>query len=157
MYIDQSGGGSWVSQQIILHSAKWVISVLQLTFGIKEISISAGGVNYPRDVLKTDFPKNIYLRAYLQLLESMGLGNPHNEGCSITPQLYKEGMTLFAFDLTPDECDGSYWDLSRQGATTFEIVFSPALPEPVEVIVYAEFDGLIRVDRNREAHLNYMI
>ena len=126
-------------------------------FGIKEIYLNAGGVIYPRDHLQTDFKKNGFFRAYLQLLESMGLGYPQNHSCAISPQLYKSGMCLFAFDLTPSETDGNFWDLSRQGPTTLEATFSEPLPQAIEVIIFAEFDGLIRVDRNREAHLNYMV
>ena len=126
-------------------------------FNLKEIYLNAGGVIYPRDPLQTDFPKNQFFRSYLQLLESMGMGYPQNNSCAISPQLYKTGMCLFAFDLTPSETDGSFWDLSRQGPTTLEATFSTALPQAIEVIIFAEFDGLIRVDRNREAHLNYMV
>jgi len=125
-------------------------------FGIKEVSVTAGGVTYYRDPLRCNFNNNQYLRAYLHLMESMSMGSPSNKGCDISPKLYKSGMCLFAFDLTPDEEDGPYWELSRHGGTALDVHFNPPLPEPIEIIIYAEFDSLIKIDTNREAHLNYL-
>lgn len=125
-------------------------------FGIQEATLTAGGVTYFRDPLKTDFANNIYLRAYLQLLDSIGMGSG-DENCGIDPKTYKAGMTLFAFDLTPDKQDSGHWDLIRQGSTVLNAKFNPALPHAIEIVVYVEFDSVIRIDHNREAHLNYMV
>ena len=54
-------------------------------FGIKEVTVTAGNITYNRDPLRTDFEKNIYLRAYLQLLETVGKGAPSIENIGISP------------------------------------------------------------------------
>jgi hypothetical protein len=126
-------------------------------FGIKEVTVTAGGVTFNRDPLRTNFEQEQYLRAYLQLLDAMGFGQPENKSCGITPQLYKAGMALFAFDLTPNETDGFHFELARQGSTTLEVLFDPALTVPIEIIVYAEFDSLLRIDRNRECYIPQLL
>jgi hypothetical protein len=127
-------------------------------FGIKQVTVTAGGITYNRDPLKTDFEHNVYLRAYLQLMESLGNGYPSTKTCAITPSLFKAGFCLFAFDLTPDdEPEGQHWELTRQGGTILEILFEPMLAHPIEIIVYGEFDSMIRLDRNREAITSFLL
>jgi hypothetical protein len=127
-------------------------------FGIKQVTVTAGGITYHREPLRTNFPDNVYLRAYLQLMESMGDGYPSNKSCAITPKLFKAGFCLFAFDLTPDdEPEGQHWELAKQGGTILEILFDPVLAHAIEIIVYGEFDSLIRIDRNREAHTVHLL
>ena len=126
-------------------------------FGLEEITVTAGGVRYHRDPLRMDFANSIYLRAYLQLLESMGLGAPVDKGCHITPELFASGLCLIAFDLSSDECaEGGHWNLNRTGSTYVKARYAQPLTH-IEIIAYAEFDSLIRIDHLREAHLAHMI
>lgn len=125
-------------------------------FGLKEISLTAGNVTYLRDPLKTDFPNNIYQRAYSQLLEAIGKGPPNNIDTGIDLNLYKDGLCFFGFDLSPDKADMGHWNLIRQGNTVLNAEFDASLTEAVEIIVYAEFDGLIRIDKNRDCFITHM-
>jgi hypothetical protein len=135
-------------------------------YGIREVTVTAGGNTYHRDPLRMDFAHNQYFRTFNHFLQSLGLGSPHTETCGITPEKYKSGLCLFGFDLTPDKQDGSHWDLAQRGSTSIEIKFGvdpgaaagvvAGLQHAIEVIVYAEFDSIIRIDHNREAHLDHM-
>ena len=127
-------------------------------FGLEEITVTAGGVRYHREPLKMDFENGIYYRAYLQLLESLQMGAPHTQGCSIGPEMFAYGGRCFlAFDLSPDQTDGTYWDLTRTGNTYVEARYKRPLTKDIELVVYAEFDSLIRIDHNREPHLAHAV
>ena len=71
---------------------------------------------------------------------------------------FEKSTCLFAFDLTPDESDSDSWELIREGATTVHCTFAEAIKEPgLEMIVYAEFDNLAMIDRNRAIYFDYTI
>ena len=125
-------------------------------FDLEEISITCGGVRYNRDPLRMHWGRNTYLRAYNQLMEATNFGYPNDAGVAITPELFKAGMCIFAFNLSPTEDDVN-WELSRMGSTTIELQFRTALAQAIEVLVYSEYDSLIRLDKNREAFLNYLV
>ena len=127
-------------------------------FNCSEISITAGGVQYPREPLRMNYEKDQYLGAYISFLENLGLGSPSNQAVQIHPEAYKQGLCLYAFDLSSDQtADGSHWDLSRQGSVTIDAHFSTPLTEDIELIIYAEQDSSLLIDAHREPHLTHMI
>ena len=124
-------------------------------FSIREISVTAAGITYPMKPLTMDFANNQFTRAFVQLFEAVGIGG-ENKGLKIDMKSFKNGCCLFAFDLSPDEDDGSHWDLIKEGTTSVNIEFATAIPASgAEVIMYAEFDNLITIDRNRNPYTDY--
>jgi hypothetical protein len=69
---------------------------------------------------------------------------------------FKNGLCVFAFDLSPDEDDGSdHWDLIKEGATSINIHFAQPTPAGgIEIIVYAEFDNLLTINHTRNIFLD---
>ena len=61
-----------------------------------------------------------------------------------------------AFDLSPDCDDSGHWDLIKQGTTSLQLTFAEPLPAGgVEAIVYAEYDNLLTIDRNRQPTFDF--
>jgi hypothetical protein len=124
-------------------------------FNINEVKVICGGKTFPAFPLKVDFKNNKYIHAYNQLFEALDQAHD-NKGNLISISDYTTSHCIFAFDLTPDEDDNGHWDLITEGTTSIELGFSDQLPESgVEVIVYAEFDNLIMIDRNRNTFFDY--
>ena len=122
---------------------------------IDEVSVTAAGQTYPTKPLTTDFANDMYTRAFVQLFEGLGISDD-NKGNGINMKKYKSGLCLFAFDLSPDEDDGNHWDLVKEGATSVNIHFANPIPAGgLEVVIYAEFDGLITIDHNRNTFTDY--
>ncbi len=123
-------------------------------YGIDQVSVTAGGQTYPSKPLAIDFENNRYTRAFIQLFEGLGIGDD-NKGNSVNYRKFKYGICIFAFDLSPDEDDGGdHWDLVKDGETTVNIHFAAATVAAVEVIVYAEFDNLLTIDRMRNTFID---
>jgi hypothetical protein len=62
-----------------------------------------------------------------------------------------------AFDLTPDlsaNCS-THWNLVKNGSLRVEVGFTRALTETINCIVYAEFDNVIEIDKNRNVIVDY--
>ena len=124
-------------------------------YEINEVSVVAGGKTYPQKPLTMDFPNNRYVEAFMHFFEGLGISD-ENKGNGITLKSYKNGSCMFAFDLSPDHDDGNHWDLVRDGSTAVNIKFGQAVPAGgIEVIIYAEFDNLITIDRDRHTFIDY--
>ena len=124
---------------------------------VSEIYVQAGGHTYPREPLKLDFENKFYSRAYLNLIDTLGLNN-ENRTNNITMDDFENHTCLYAFDLTPDESDADNWELIKDGTTTVHCTFAKAIKEPgLEMIVYAEFDNLAMIDRNRSIYFDYTV
>ena len=79
----------------------------------------------------------------------------HDRGNQISRIEYAEGFTLFAFDLTPNLDQSGHFHLLRQGNLRLELHFKTALPQTINVIVYAEFDNVIEIDKARNVLFDY--
>ncbi len=125
-------------------------------YNIDEVSVNAGGQSYPPKPLAMDFEHNQYVQAFIQLFEGLGISDD-NKGNTINLTKFKYGICVFAFDLSPDEDDGSdHWDLVKEGATTVNIHFANAIQIQggIEVIVYAEFDNLLTITHSRNSFID---
>jgi len=124
-------------------------------FGISDVKITCGGQTFPMQPLHVDFSENKYINAFNQLFEALDLARD-NKGNDINRIDYKSTHCIFAFDLTPDEDDNGHWDVVKQGSTSIDIKFADQLPTSgVEIIIYAEFDNLLMIDKDRNVYFDY--
>ena len=112
------------------------------------------GKQIPSDPLKPDFTRMSYVRSFIQLFTATGKMY-HDEGNDITLEDYAKGHTLFAFDLTADLCELGTFHLIKSGNLKLEMHFAEALTSTINVIVYAEFDNVIEIDRHRQILFDY--
>jgi hypothetical protein len=113
------------------------------------ISIEAGGQSYPAQALTPQFGENNnYIRSYMSLFEETG--RIHDDsGNDITRESFRKGFSIWAFDLSPDKEDGDHVHLIKEGNLRVDLKFDVALTTTTTVLVYAEFDNVIEIDRAR--------
>jgi len=78
-----------------------------------------------------------------------------DEDLDITREDYARGYTLFVFDLTPDDGEDDHYSLIKTGSVRLGLTFAEALRETVQVVVYAEFQNVLEVDRNRNVFYDF--
>ena len=78
-----------------------------------------------------------------------------DEGNDVTRDDFGQGYSLFAFDLTPDVCDGSHFNLVQKGNLRVEMHFDQPLPQTVNIVVYGEFETVLEIDRSRNVIYDY--
>ena len=83
---------------------------------------------------------------YLNLFTSTGKVS-QDEGNGLTRDDFRDGYTFFGFDLTP--CDGSCFHLVQKGNLRIEMHFDAALQQTINVVVYAEFESVLEIDKSR--------
>lgn len=109
------------------------------------LSIYVDGQPVPSKPLEMNFAKNSYIRAYHRLFSSFN----QDKGNYLSRDEFANGHTLYAFDLTPDLCDGPHMNLQHQGNLRIEIKFSKALEKTISVLIYAEFENVIEITKSR--------
>ena len=123
-------------------------------YSISHMALQADGQQYPNTPLQPNFDEDKYIRSYMTLFEGTGMLND-NKGHGIKRTAYKDGFALYAFDLTPDMTDGAHVDLIKHGSLRMNLQFTKELPETVNVIVYAEYDNILQIDRARNVIVDF--
>ena len=72
-----------------------------------------------------------------------------NQGNGITREQYRNGYTLFVFDLTPDLCLGDHKQPMKTGNASIECQFGAPLEAAINFVVLGEFQSFIEIDANR--------
>ena len=107
---------------------------------INFVALNVDGRQIPAKPLQPNFENAGYIRS------CMGL---------YTREEYAKGNTLFGFDLTPDMSEVGAFQLIKQGNLRVEIHFAEALAGTINVVLHAEFDNVIEINRNRQVLFDY--
>ena len=120
-------------------------------FNLASVNLSVNGHNIFSKALQLSFgQEKLYSRAYFNLLSVCGK-SLQNDGNGITLNEFENGYCIIAFDNTPDQCHGEGVHLIKHSTTSLELTFAKPLERTVSVMVYAEFDDLIEIDKTRIA------
>ncbi|CAK1585276.1 unnamed protein product [Parnassius mnemosyne] len=114
------------------------------------------GQQIPSKALQPSFNNSIFTSAYHTLFSGTGI-HFLNEGNGISCEQYGKGYCLLAFALTPDLSANSstHWNLIKHGSVRIEVRFESSLIQTINCIVYAEFDNIIEIDKNRNVTVDY--
>jgi len=119
-------------------------------FDVNYIALKINSEVVPAGGLTPDFrePNPLFMREYRRLFDHTGVGTG-NITNNITPALFKSGLSLFPFDLTPDRCVGYHNHKKITGNIDLELKFEKALPVGVTCLAFGSLDDLIELDATR--------
>ncbi|XP_070546141.1 uncharacterized protein F54H12.2-like [Ptychodera flava] len=96
-----------------------------------------------------------YIRAYETLFSGTDIFTG-DKGHNLDRDDFVGGNCLFAFNLTPDlSTGGEHFNIVDSGTLSIEVHFDIALQETVNLIVYAEFDNIIQIDKPQNIITDY--
>ena len=125
-------------------------------FKLSKVSISIDGEEAPYSPLEMNFDTNGFMKAYYSLfngLDRAGL----DSGNYISPYDFQNGYAIFAFDLTPDMCNGDHFNLVKNGNLRISLHFAKELSVNANVIVYMEHENIIEINKSRNILYDYKI
>jgi hypothetical protein len=123
-------------------------------FSLSEISVYLDGQQNGIKPMALDYKNGLYVTSFMDLFRSTGKLN-QDEGNDIDRLDFAKGYALYAFDLTPDLTENESFNLARQGTVRVDLKFATALTNTVSVVVFAEFENIIEIDRNRNVVFDF--
>jgi hypothetical protein len=118
-------------------------------FNLAKIALSLDGEEIPSPPIEMNFNDEKYILGYNSLYNGVDKFVSYS-GNNINRDEYSKGYTLFAFDLTADMCNGSHFNLNRNGNLRLSLEWRNPLPNVVTCIIYMEYQNLIEINRNRQ-------
>ncbi len=123
-------------------------------FHLTYLNVSVDGRSLSGKPLVMDFDRNQAIRAFFNSNLSLGMVGK-DAGNGIDYKHFKNGYTLFAFDLSPSLLDGEQFELAKSGPVSIELKFSQVTTEPIQVIAYAELDSVLEISKTRQVLTDY--
>ena len=117
---------------------------------LTQVGVYVDGEQIPRKPLFLKFDEaggQNFIAGYQSLF--LGTGKLSlDTGNQINRSDYGSSYTAFCFDLSPDHFSGDHFELIKRGNLHVELNFAQALANTVNLIVYAEFQNVIKIDAN---------
>ena len=118
-------------------------------YGLRAISVHAGGNTYPVIPHRMNFNGAAYVRPFVDMYEALGMAYSERS-MDITLKQFRDGWTFFVVPMTSTLDDSCGFELLRSGTTSVRLQFNQEIPTGgVEMICLGEFDQLIMIDYNR--------
>lgn len=125
-------------------------------FDIESVRLTKNGLDFPHPPIETNWTEDQYKEAYHYLCASVQ-GDYNDAVLQITPQAFKEGTTLYSYDMSPDQRGSA--DLhnaaNKPSVIKFEVTFKTAPTSPIQLIVYYEMDTHVVIDYKRNVMVTH--
>jgi hypothetical protein len=124
-------------------------------YNLTKISLQLDAQEQPAKPIYCNFEEGATIDGYMSLF--VGTGKAFRDAdIDLTRDEYADGYTLYAFDLTPDlASDSDHYSLLKSGSVRLKLTFSTALPNTINAVVYAEFQNVLEIDRNRNVFYDF--
>ena len=127
-------------------------------YSVASIVCFINGTPFPKDAYKPNFSEELYSN---ELIEFYRVSEQFDNDVRslVTFKNYKNGCTIFGFNLSPDYSQGynscGYVNVPTEGVMRFEVQFKDALSAPVDALIFCEFDNLLSLGPERNAIMDY--
>ena len=123
-------------------------------YRLTQLTLQLDGQEQPVKPLQLNFATGKIVREYMSLFQGTGKAFK-DEDIDVSRKDYEYGYTLFCFDLTPDLGENDHFSLIKSCSVRVNLTFAEPLPQTVNVIVYAEFQNVLEIDRNRNVFYDF--
>lgn len=113
-----------------------------------------GGKQLPNDSYTPNYTTKAYIREYQTFLDNIGM-KFNDVSNSLSYGIYGNGMTLYAFDLSGDNCAGWHRHEKKQGHVDLHMKFTTALTAPVVCMAFGTYDAVLGISKQMEIKVDY--
>jgi len=112
-----------------------------------KLSDSSGTSHY--EEYNPDFANNKFAREYTALYKAMGIYN-QADSIDITKNEFKNGFTIFGFNLTPDGHASGHVQVTHNSNVRLDLKFSTALATSINLVAMGIFDANVQITKERK-------
>ena len=125
-------------------------------FDVSKVDVTLNGESQASRPFEPKFgAEKLYLRSYMSLYQTLGRIDD-DWYPSISYEEYGDGFTLWGYDFTTDQnAHEDQFHLLKTGNMCIELQFNTALTQTINCIVYAEFDNVVEINKQREVNHDY--
>lgn len=117
--------------------------------GLDDMQMSVNEILEPTTPYRPNFTDNLYIREYREFLDNMGISHTNNSNV-MTPLRYKDGLTLWAWDLTPDQCNGYHIHPRKTGTMKIEAHFQNAFTESITMLAVFLYHAKFNLTKDKK-------
>ena len=121
---------------------------------LTSVAAYVNGKSIPANPITLNFRNGDFLDGYRSLFTTTGKIN-RDEGIGIARSEYKDGFSLFGFDLSPALCVGGHQEFKKTGNLRVSLEFDQSLQTSTTIILYTEYNNLISVYKTRQVLKDY--
>lgn len=114
-------------------------------FNLAKINLLIDDCQFPRVPYTPDFGLGLFSRELFALHQNTGKNAPERV-LKIGEAYFKNGKTFFAFDLSPDQCNGYHTHIGRRGDLELEMEWKYELTSNIVVLIHQTFDQIVSID-----------
>ena len=118
-------------------------------YNLNFLCVTVNSDRYPARPFTPNFAKDDFVEAYESLFVGMGVKSDSSKSMDIKRDEYPGGYTLYVLALCPSNPESPSLDLYEKGPIRLEVKFGAFLPHPVTAIVYAEYETMLEIDKDR--------
>ena len=108
-------------------------------FGIERVCLNLDGK--PVEHYEIDIAGNKYMKTLHAFYDNVGIQD-YNGGCAIDPINFKQGCTVFSWNLIPDKRGAMF---ERYGSMDFHLQFKAPLTKRVSIHIWGIFDDVLKI------------
>ena len=124
-------------------------------YNMTSLQVFAAGIPHPIQPMTFNFGEHQFIDGFMSLFIGTGQYGS-DEGNMLSRDEYSKGYTLCCFNLSPDlNYEDDHYSTAKHGNLDVAVTFSEGLAEPVIMMVLAEFDNTIELDRYRQVSMDY--
>jgi hypothetical protein len=125
-------------------------------YDLSYVNLRIDGQNCPPTPYQPNFTTGLINRELRALYDNIGVLTSAS-GCNMTRDMFLRGYTLFAWDLTPDACNGWHIHDDEGGRTVdLDLQFRVAIPEPSNIILYATYESGVKIGKDIVTPINFV-
>ncbi|XP_064625917.1 uncharacterized protein F54H12.2-like [Lineus longissimus] len=117
-------------------------------FNVSQIGLRRNGQSIPYEPLQFDFEEDNYFMGYFSMMFGTNLWSS-NISNGISMESYKNGFTLYGFNLTPDDSSGLNWNLVESGNISLDIRLKRPSDHSITIMAYLESDAVMEIESSR--------
>ena len=124
-------------------------------FNLNKIQLFRDTISIPGRAFTPDFGNNLFLRGYINTMKALQYYKTDDTN-GLTPDEFKGGYAIYAFDLTADnDVTSTVRDSLSTNNLRLELSFEANLAETVNVLMYAVYDSTVQITQQRDVLTDY--